>query len=257
MLIDILALVVLIKVVMASRRPIVCALVYAALPAFLGMMAGWETDAILAAAGVNFAIGIVFFWLLERTDGTFLWWLVLIGGVAAIVVFRFSSIAAAEVVEGRVARTGYESLGMVVYDAQGRPYPNALDLRVDADTRFEGARSALDLRPRDAVSADISQTESGAWRADRVTRFEEINTRPATARPSPSLRDVLGNPVARGALVGAATGALASGSSGGKAGKGALIGAGVGAAAGLLESLFSQQPQQPQPATQNTSDDRY
>ena len=73
MLIDILALVVLIKVVMASRRPIVCALVYGALPAFLGMMSGWPTDAVLAAAGVNFAIGIVFFWLLERTDGTALY----------------------------------------------------------------------------------------------------------------------------------------------------------------------------------------
>jgi hypothetical protein len=72
-----------------------------------------------------------------------------------------------------------------------------------------------------------------------VTLFQDINARPATQKPSPTLRDALGNPVVKGALVGAATGAIASSASGGKAGKGALVGAGVGAAAGLLENMFS------------------
>jgi uncharacterized membrane protein len=61
-----------------------------------------------------------------------------------------------------------------------------------------------------------------------------MNARPATKNPPPTMRDVLGNPVVKGALLGAATGAIASGASGGKAGKGALVGAGVGAIGGLL-----------------------
>jgi hypothetical protein len=80
--------------------------------------------------------------------------------------------------------------------------------------------------------------ESGLWHADEVTLFQEINARPATQNPPPTMRDVLGNPVVKGALLGAATGAIASGASGGKAGKGALIGAGAGAAAGLLGQLL-------------------
>ncbi len=154
------------------------------------------------------------------------------------------SAALADTIEGRVKEASSRNLEVVVYDPQGRPYPNALDLKVDWQTRLNGVRSVSDLRPNDAISADVRREESGLWHADSVTRFEEINVRPATKNPPPSMRQVLGNPVVRGALVGAATGAIASSASGGKAGKGALVGAGVGAAAGLLESMFSGRSQQ-------------
>lgn len=159
--------------------------------------------------------------------------------IVLILVGALQVAAFADVVEGRVAQASSNALDMVIYDAQGRPYPNQLRLKVDNSTQLGGVSSVLDLRPNDAVSADVRQEESGIWRADRVTLFQEVNARPATKNPSPSLRDVLGTPVVRGALVGAATGAIASSASGGKAGKGALIGAGVGAAAGLLEGMFS------------------
>ena len=148
--------------------------------------------------------------------------------------------AFADTLEGRVSQASSRALDVVVYDAQGRPYPNALRLKVDTRTQVSGVESVSDLRPNDAVGAEVHQEESGAWRADSVTLFQEVNARPATKKPSPSLRDVLGAPVVRGALMGAATGAIASSASGGKAGKGALVGAGVGAAAGLLEGMFSQ-----------------
>ncbi len=148
--------------------------------------------------------------------------------------------AFADTLEGRVSQASSQALDVVVYDAQGRPYPNALHLKVDYRTRVRGVESVSDLRPNDAVSADVHQEESGMWRADSVTLFQDLNVRPTTQKPSPSLRDALGNLVVRGALVGAATGAIASSASGGKAGKGALVGAGVGAAAGLLENIFSQ-----------------
>lgn len=157
--------------------------------------------------------------------------------------FMFSAMQAAafaETVEGRVAQADPYVLDMVIYDAQGRPYPNTLRLKVDGRTRLNGVRSVSELRRDDAIGADIRQEEAGTWRADSVTLFQEVDAQPATRKPSPSLRGFLGNPIARGALTGAATGAIASSASGGKAGKGALIGAGVGAAAGLLEGIFSQ-----------------
>ena len=159
--------------------------------------------------------------------------------------------ALADIIEGRVADVSPGHLDMVVYDPQGQPYPNQLRLGVDYRTEVSGVKSILDLEPNDPVSADITQLESGNWYAQSVTLFQELHTQPATKKPSPSLKGFLGNPVARGALLGAATGAIASSSSGGKTGKGALVGAGVGAAAGLLGQLFSGQGQSPESVDSN------
>ncbi len=151
----------------------------------------------------------------------------------------FQSPASADVVEGRVAAGDSEAISLVVHDAQGRPYPNQLTLQLDRGTEFVNVRGLGGLRQNDAVRVDARQTENGAWRAASIEKFEEVSIKPATKKTPPTMRDVLGNPVARGALTGAATGAIASSVSGGKAGKGALVGAGVGAGVGLLESLFS------------------
>jgi hypothetical protein len=152
----------------------------------------------------------------------------------ALLVF-LQGAAFADNIEGRVARVRPGALEVTVYDAQGRPYPNNLQLTTDTRTRVSGFTSLSQLIKNDAVSVDVTQQESRVWHADKVTLFQEVNARPATQNPPPTMRDVLGNPVVRGALLGAATGAIASSASGGKAGKGALIGAGAGA---LLGGLF-------------------
>lgn len=153
----------------------------------------------------------------------------------------FQTAAFADTIEGRIAGVSSNTVGMTVYDPQGRPYPNTLDLKVDDRTQINGASSVYSLRPNQAVSAEVRREESGLWRADEITLFQEVNAQPATQNPPPSMKSMLGNPVVRGALLGAATGAIASSASGGKAGKGALVGAGVGAASGLLSGIFGGQ----------------
>lgn len=166
-----------------------------------------------------------------------------VGAVIILLALGMQGAAFADNIEGRVASSSLNNLSLVVYDPQGRPYPNQLNLRVDDRTTYQGVSSAAVLYVNDPVSVDVSQQESGQWRADHITRLHKINAKPATKNPPPTMRDVLGNPVVKGALMGAATGAIASSASGGKAGKGALVGAGVGAAAGLLENMFSQNSQ--------------
>ena len=146
--------------------------------------------------------------------------------------------AYADNIQGRVAGVSPDALSVTVYDPQGRPYPNNLNLTTDSRTQLSGFSSLSQLQAEDPVSIEVTQQESRVWHADEVTLFQEVDAQPATQNPPPSMRDVLGNPVVRGALLGAATGAIASSASGGKAGKGALIGAGAGAAAGLLGGLF-------------------
>ena len=158
--------------------------------------------------------------------------------IVTLLVFGQAAVFA-DSIEGRVAQADQDNLSIVVYDAQGHPYQNQLHLKVDGRTQVRGVSSVSALRQNDAIGAEVSQEETGNWRADSVTLFQQMNARPATQQPSASLKDVLGNSVVRGALLGAATGAIASSASGGKAGKGALVGAGVGAAAGLLGDMFS------------------
>lgn len=157
---------------------------------------------------------------------------------SALFMAVISTQAFADTIEGRVAGSDPRGIAVTVYDPQGRPYPNNLPLVIDQRTQLRGAGSFSNLRRGDAISADVTRQESGLWHADQITVFQQMNVRPATKNPPPSMRDVLGNPVVKGALLGAATGAIASGASGGKAGKGALIGAGVGAAGGLLGQLL-------------------
>ncbi len=161
----------------------------------------------------------------------------LASSILALLVF-FQGAAYADTIEGRIARVKPGALEVTVYDPQGRPYPNNLNLKTDRQTRVAGVSSLSQLRAKDAVSINVSQEESKVWRANEVALFQEVDAHPATQNPPPTMRDVLGNPVVRGALLGAATGAIASSASGGKAGKGALVGAGAGAAAGLLGQLF-------------------
>ena len=155
-----------------------------------------------------------------------------------VLLVLLQSAAYADTIQGRIARVKPGALEVTVYDPQGRPYPNNLQLAADSRTRLSGVTSLSQLRTRDAVSVNVHQQESGVWHADGVTLFQDVYARPATQNPPPTMRDVLGNPVVRGALLGAAPGAIASSASGGKAGKGALIGAGAGAAASLLGGLF-------------------
>ena len=159
------------------------------------------------------------------------------GSVGLVLVVFLQAAAFADSIEGRVAQASPQRLDVIVYDAQGRPYPNALALKINAATELNGMESIFDLQPNDAVGADVHQEEGGAWAADRVTLFQQVDVQPATKKPSSSLSSVLGNPMVKGALLGAATGAIASSASHGKAGKGALIGAGVGA---LLGGVFNQ-----------------
>lgn len=160
--------------------------------------------------------------------------------LSGIFILLFSAAALADTVQGRVASISSSALDMTVYDGQGRPYPNALHLKVDGSTVVSGTSSLAMLQNNDAISAGVSQESSGVWRADTINKLGKTKTvRSTAASPSPSLAGMLGNPVVRNGLMGAATGAIASSASGGKAGKGALVGAGVGIAGGLLADMFS------------------
>ena len=89
------------------------------------------------------------------------------GSLVLVFLTLLQAAAFADSIEGRVARVSPRALDVTVYDAQGRPYPNALNLKVDTRTRLNGVSYISDLRPNQAVGAEVRQEESGAWRADK------------------------------------------------------------------------------------------
>ncbi len=174
----------------------------------------------------------------------------------AVFILSFPAVVLADTVQGRVAAISSSALDLIVYDTQGRPYPNRLHLKVDSHTRANGVPSVAAFRKQDPVSANVRQEKAGVWHADSISLLQGAATvQPASV--SSSLMDALKSPtgqkVIRGGLTGAITGAVASGASGGKAGKGALIGAGVGAVGGFLEGLFSQRSQSQNSSTTVTN----
>ena len=168
----------------------------------------------------------------------------------AVFVLSFSGLAFADVVQGRVASSSPSSLALTVFDAQGRPYPNTLKLKVDNRTRMTGYSNASLPRSKDMVRVDARQGSSGQWHADSISKLQGVSMPQAPSQPGPSLMDALKSPqgqtVIKRGLTGAVVGGVASGASGGKAGKGALIGAGAGIVGGWLSDVLSGPSQQSQ-----------
>lgn len=85
---NILLLVSLLKYLQVERSPKTCAIIWAigstVFSAFLGF--GGNMWIALALAPVRFGLGLFYFWLLEKYDESFWYWVILIAGLAIIIV---------------------------------------------------------------------------------------------------------------------------------------------------------------------------
>ena len=80
-IVKVLILVALIKLLLATDKPGVCAGVYAGVGVLFGLMLGVPFNRVLLGGGIGFALALVYFWLLARTEGSGVFWLVAIGGI--------------------------------------------------------------------------------------------------------------------------------------------------------------------------------
>ncbi|TYQ15757.1 UNVERIFIED_CONTAM: hypothetical protein Cloal_2246 [Acetivibrio alkalicellulosi] len=80
----------LLRVLDFTQSPKTCAIIYAGFKFFYGIVFGTlflGTDFIVVLLGsiISFFLAYGFFWLLDRLDGRFMWWVVFI--IGAIVLF--------------------------------------------------------------------------------------------------------------------------------------------------------------------------
>ena len=84
MIIEALVLAVLVR----FNSPFLCAFVYGCVQFAWLMLSGNRLDKGIVQVGISFGVALVFFWVLKRFEDRFLWWVVLVGGLAAWVFFR-------------------------------------------------------------------------------------------------------------------------------------------------------------------------
>jgi len=74
-------LIALIQILIQTNKPFLCSGIYGAIAAFFGLVLGHGFVGALVAGGMAFLLSSVYFWLLDRFDGSFWWWIIAVGGL--------------------------------------------------------------------------------------------------------------------------------------------------------------------------------
>jgi len=77
----------LVKLLLETEKPFLCAGIYTAIGFVFRLAASTPLDEALLATGISFALASLYFWLLHRLSGSgAVWWLILILGIAIGIV---------------------------------------------------------------------------------------------------------------------------------------------------------------------------
>jgi hypothetical protein len=83
--IKVLALAMMVRLLIATDKPWLCAGIYGAVTFIVGAVFGDEIASIALMAGLAFAAAFVYFWILNRLDeSSVAWWVVAIIGVPLV-----------------------------------------------------------------------------------------------------------------------------------------------------------------------------
>ena len=88
-MLSIIILAALIKLNLAIEKPMVPAGIFTFCAFIMSFLFGAPLLAVLIGAPINFALSFLYFFLLKRTEGHSLWWVVLIGGIMAFIGLSF------------------------------------------------------------------------------------------------------------------------------------------------------------------------
>jgi hypothetical protein len=82
MVINFILLAALVRLLLATDKPFLCSGIYAVVAFWLGLIIGMPIQAVLIHASISFLLASIYFWSLDRLNGSeILWWLVAIGGI--------------------------------------------------------------------------------------------------------------------------------------------------------------------------------
>jgi len=71
----------LVKLLLETEKPVLCAGIYTSLGVILHLVLGWGLVPLLIATATAFALAWLYFWLLYRLQESIWFWIVLVGGL--------------------------------------------------------------------------------------------------------------------------------------------------------------------------------
>jgi len=75
-------LIILLQLLHRTNKPILCAGIYSGLAFVTALMFGSPFLPVLLFSAFGFLLAWLYFWLLDRLEGSFFWWIVMFGGLA-------------------------------------------------------------------------------------------------------------------------------------------------------------------------------
>lgn len=81
-----LILIALIQILLQTNKPFLCSGIYAAVAAILSLFLGQGLSGALVSGAFAFVLASLYFWLLDRFEGSFWWWIIAAGGLVIGVV---------------------------------------------------------------------------------------------------------------------------------------------------------------------------
>jgi hypothetical protein len=73
----------LIKLLEATDKPLVCATVYVIVAGFISLalsVGSINWGGLMIGLAISFVSAFVYFWLLQKTEGSIFWWIIMLGG---------------------------------------------------------------------------------------------------------------------------------------------------------------------------------
>lgn len=80
-IIKIFILISLIKIALHTDKPLMCAGIYTAIGMFFALLLGQGLLYLAIAGAIGFFLAALYFWLLTRTQESFVFWIVTVGGI--------------------------------------------------------------------------------------------------------------------------------------------------------------------------------
>ncbi len=71
----------LISVLLASKSAVLCAVIYTLAIFFFSLLVGKPVESLIFSNVLVFGLSYLYFWLLLRFEGSFLFWLVMVAGI--------------------------------------------------------------------------------------------------------------------------------------------------------------------------------
>lgn len=85
-IIEIFIVIALVRLLIATDKPFLCSGIYGVVICLLGMAFAGPTASVFISGAIAFALGSLYFWLLDRFSEGIIWWVIMLVGMFMVML---------------------------------------------------------------------------------------------------------------------------------------------------------------------------